>query len=210
MNRSCVENARSGKNEKNNSPEPRNSGLQCVRMLAPVAAYHQFGWDGVLVLTATGFLFGLGTNLRGPIGIAVGSNTIDAARCPEAYRQPRLPLLPRCVFGALLLTALGVLRYWNSPFLSDHALYVICLAGVTLSVGAWLIHAYGFVAAADVRKAEEIREFLSDPQALVPQGQVQVRLTSQWLRIWNALNFTAFDILTLIAIRGFLTDPPLR
>jgi hypothetical protein len=179
-------------------------------MLDPGAAYHQFGWDGVLVLTATGLLFGLGTNLRYPIGIAVGSNTIDAARYPEAFRQPRLPLLPRCVFGALLLPALGVLRYWNSPFLSDHALYVICLAGVTLSAGGWLVHAYGFVAATDVRKAEEIREFLSDPQAPVPQGQAQLRLTSPWFRIWNVLNFTAFLILTLIAIRGFLTGPPLR
>lgn len=171
---------------------------------------HHFGWDGVLVLNVTGFLLGLGTNLRGPVGIAVGSNTIDAARCPEAFRRTRLPLLPRCVFGALAFPVLAIPWYWKTPFLSVHSLYLACLAGLTLSAGAWLARASEFLSASDRRKTEEIGEFLSDPQAPVPRGQAQFPLAPPWFRIWNALNFTAFLILTLMAVRGVLKESPLR
>ena len=171
---------------------------------------HHFGWDGVLVLNATGFLFGLGTNLRGPVGIAVGSNTVDAARCPEAFRRTRLPLFPRCMFGALAFPVLAIPWYWKTPFLTVHSLYLVCVAGLALSAGAWLARASAFLSAGDRRKTEEIREFLSDPQAPVPQGQAQFPATPQWFRIWNGLNFRAFLILTLMAVRGLLKESQLR
>jgi len=174
---------------------------------------HHFGWQEVLVLNVTGFLFGLGTNLRGPFGIAVGTNTIDAARCPEAFRRtplPRLPLLPRCVFGAVAFPVLAIPWYWKTRFLTLHQIYLASLAGLTVSAGAWLARASDFLSVIDRRKTEEITEFLSDPQAPVPQGQAQLPPAPTWFRIWNALNFTAFLLLTLMAIRGLLKESPLR
>ena len=171
---------------------------------------HHFGWDRVLVLNVTGFLLGLGTNLHGLSGIAVGINTIDAARCPEAFRRTRLPLLPRCVFGALAFPVLAMPWYWKDPFLTVHSFYLICVAALTLSTGAWFARESAFLSASDRRKTEEIREFLSDPHAPVPQGQAQFAPAPTWFRIWNALNFTAFLILTLMAVLGFLKESPLR
>ena len=165
---------------------------------------HRFGWDGVLVLNVTGFLFGLATSLSGPSG-SVGINTIDAARCPEAFyrTRTRLPLLPMCVFGASAVPIVALPWYWKGPFLTSHWLYLLCLAGLTLSAGAWLARASDSLSLTNRQKEEEIREFLSDPHAPVPQRQPQVT-ASRWFHIWNALNFTAFLVLALIAIRGLL------
>lgn len=177
---------------------------------SPLVEFHSFGWGGVLVFSVTGFLSGIAISWRGRTGIGagVGINTIDAARCPEAFRRTgiQLPLLPRIVFGASAFPVFAIPWYWRTPFFTAHPLYLLCLTGLALSAGALLARLSDSLDTVDRKRAEHIREFLSDSEAPVPKVQAQFLLEPRWFRIWNALNFVAFLLLTLTAVQGLLKE----
>lgn len=174
-----------------------------VANLGPPHLYRSFGWGDVLFLSLMGFLLGLATklDLRGR------SFSVMAAQHAEAFRPLRLPALPIAVLGALLFPIIELLPRWNAEFCADHAIYAACMVGAAVSVGAWLMSASRLLQADDRRRAGEIAEFLSDPDAPALARPAEAPTYPLWLSLWNALNLAAFIVLMSLAIRALLPHP---
>jgi hypothetical protein len=168
-------------------------------MILGAVTFRYFDWGDVLVLSLLGFLLGLATklDLRGRYF------AVAAAQHPEVFRPMRLPVLPISLLGALSFPIIELLTHWNTSFRSEHAVYVICMAGSAVSVGAWLVSASRLLSADDRRKNDEVMGFLSDPDRPVPSARPRDQIFPFWLRLWNWLNGGAFTVLMLFAMREF-------
>jgi hypothetical protein len=167
-------------------------------MIFAAVTLRYFSWGDVLLLSLLGFLLGLATKL----GPRMRFFEIAAAQHPELFRSSRLPVLPGSVLVALALPAIELLTHWNTPFSSQHTIYVGCMVGAAVSSGAWLVSFSSLLSIDDQRKQREIREFLSDPNSPAPSGP-RLNTSPLWLQIWNLLNFAAFISLMMFAMQKF-------
>jgi hypothetical protein len=168
-------------------------------MAFAAVTFQYFGWGDVLGLSLLGFLAGLATKL----GPRMRFFEITAAQHPEVFRSRRVPVLPGSVLAALTLPGIEILTHWNSPFNRQHAIYVVCLLAASVSSIAWMVSASSLLSVDDQRKQCEIKEFLSDPDSLVPSGP-RLDTSPLWLRVWNLLNLAAFIFLVVFAVQQFL------
>ena len=169
-------------------------------MIFGAVTLRYFNWGDMLFLSLLGFLLGLATklDLRGRYF------AVAAAQHPEMFRPLRLPVILISVLGALSFPIIELLMHWNTAFLREHAIYVTCMAGSAVSVGAWLASVSRLLSADDRRKNDEIMEFLSDRDTPVPSGRLGGEASPVWLRLWKWLNLVAFILLMLFATREFL------
>jgi len=166
-------------------------------MTPGAATFRPFDWDDIAVYAAFGFLMGLTAklDLRGRCF------TVMAAQHPEAFRPRRLPVFPIAVFLGLFFPLFELLTHWNTPFRGDHSVFVTCLAGSAVSAGAWLFHAWSLLDADDLRKKNEIAEFLSDPNSPVPPARPPGEVSPLRLRLWKWLNIAVFIGLTVYVMQ---------
>jgi hypothetical protein len=167
-------------------------------MIFAAVTLRDFGWGDVLLLSLLGFLLGLATKL----GPRMRFFEITAAQRPELFPSSRPPVLPGSVLAALAFPAIELLTHWNTPFTSQHTIYVGCIVCAAVSSGAWLMSFSSLLSLDDERKQREIKEFLSDPNSPAPSGP-RLNTSPRWLRIWNLLNFAALVSLMTFAMRKF-------
>src|SRR5215467_5762495 len=154
-------------------------------------------WEDILIYLFVGFLLGLMSNIK--TGGGSRYFTVAIAQIPYQFQEFRVPLLPRCVFGALLIALLPISsgEFTDAPFAT-------CVVTLALSAGAWLFVASRHLADDERRRKAEIERFLADANASVPAlNQMPAELSGR-LQVWNKINNLIFMLLTIRAVTPVL------
>ena len=172
-----------------------NSGqLLPVHPVDPVILQTE-AWQFILMGVFFGFLMGLITNIK--TGGGSRYFTVAIAQSPYQFQEFRVPLLPRCIFGALLMALLAI--GGNAKFIDAYPLFVIWLVALLTSVGIWLYAASRNLAHDDNIRNVEIQRFLADQSAAVPVRSHPPGELPGFFHVWSRINNLLFLLLTLRA-----------
>ena len=157
-------------------------------------------WEGILLCLFLGFLFGLMTNIK--TGGGGRYFTVALAQIPYRFRELRVPLLPRCILGALLLALFP--SCGDADFAAAHPLFVLAILVLASSVGLWLYGASRDLAAEEMHRKMEVEEFLANPDAAVPMPSRPPGEISATFHVWSKVNNFLFVLLVFRVIAPVL------
>lgn len=166
-------------------------------------------WAEIIIFGAVGMVLGaaFGDPADNPSASEV-SSTI-AARYYSNRPQPAssLPKLPRCIFFAMSLSLVPLLRKECPGFISQHLLFFTGTVMSVLSTGGWLLVASILRQAIDNQRKTRINEFIADSTAPVP-APVPGLDSYSWLKIWNWTNTAYFILLLIVLAMNIFLLPP--
>lgn len=162
-------------------------------------------WVEILIFGAVGMV--LGTAFSDPADNPTTSEVSSVGVARYYGNRPRsgssLPKLPRCIFFAMLLSLVPLLRKECPGFINQNLLFFTGTLISVLSTGSWLLVASALRQGIDNQRRTRIDEFLADSTAPAPAPVPDLDSYS-WLKIWDWTNTAYFVLLLVVLVRNIL------